>query len=764
MVPFQIIFTGYAIIGLTLLVLAAAIAIYLLRLPSKSQATRALIAFFFMVALSGAAVILTNGIYPWDDFFAPWQDFWILAGGIALAYFAYSLPRYEASLEARAALFVMSILALMALAYTIAFDYRFLFERSPELVISDAYYLLLPVGILFIVIIFLRRSVQMSERHQSAASGLGTGSIWLRLVHPQSEDARTARNLALALSLAFLPGLQTVVGFPYPLGFILSNIGSILAITAIALVYFNYAPEITSFMAKLVGVTLATLLLIFAVAGSVDVYVGMDLANGIGLSGAAAAEHLSTLVSGWLVLILGVSAFVLLVFPLFFRRTLVQPLKNLLLGVKQVEQGFLDSFVPIRFHDEIGSLTASFNTLIQSLKLSRTQQEELYDRLQASYEELEKRVSDRTRELSAFTDLTMLPGDHDDLVDILQPALNRIMEVGLCQALCVHLLVKDRHSMALVAHRNLSEMAVEALENVLVPASFVERLQQLDDPILSGGQKEHDTLPSQLRISQYPIYLGSPLVAGEQTHGWLSCYRQAEDDFVMGEIALLVALARQMGVIVENQRLRRRIKDVAAFEERRRLARDLHDSVTQLIYSMTLFTRSSQEALEDGDSQRLTANLSNLANTSLQALREMRVMLFELQLQSLESGGLVRALNTRFDMVERRVGIHVTSQVDLSSLDSKRIEKELYYVALEALNNTVKHAGADQVDLQVTRENGSVRLCVTDNGRGFDPAQVASGLGLNNMRQRIGSLGGDLRIDSVIDQGTSVTATIPVRQ
>ena len=523
----QILFTGYAIIGLTLLILAASVAIYLLRLPSKSRATLALILFFFMVALSGTATILTNAVYGWGDLFAPWQDFFLLAGGVALTYFAYSLPRYEPSSEARAALLVMSSFALLALAYTITFDYRFLFHRTPVLDESDVYYLLLPLGILLIVIIFLRRSAQFSKQAGSNANGSDASSLWQRLLYPQGEDARALRNLALALSLAFLPAIQTLVAFPYPYGFILSNIGSILAIIATALVYFNYAPEVNSFLAKLVGITLATVLLNVAVAGSIDVYIAGDLAYTLGASDVAAVQYLSAIVSRWLFMILAASAFVLLLFPLFFRRVLVRPIEHLVQGIQQVNHGNWDTFVPIRFDDEIGLLTDSFNKLTQSLKVSKGQQEQLFERLQESYEELEERVADRTRELSAFMDLTMLPGTSDDLIDVLQPALNRIMEVGLCQALCVHLLAEDQQSMILVAQRNLPEMVVEKLEIVPATPIFTDRMQKDNDPVLASLQIDRSDLPNELMIQAYQSYLGSPLVAGDQVLGWLSCYRRS---------------------------------------------------------------------------------------------------------------------------------------------------------------------------------------------------------------------------------------------
>jgi signal transduction histidine kinase len=751
----QIGFTSSAIIGLTLLILAASVSVYLLRLPAKSPATWALALFFFMVALSGAATILTNSLYEWGDVFAPWQDLFILAGGVALTYFAYSLPRFELSREARAVLLLMSSIAVLALAYTIAFDYRFLFQRTPELNVSDSYYLLLPLGTLLIVLIFLRRSAQLSKHATES-----TASFWSSLVHPEGENARALRNLALALSLAFLPAIQTVVSFPYPYGFILSNIGSILAIIAIALVYFNYAPEINSFMAKLVGITLASVLLIVAVTGSIDVYFASALAYTLGASDAANSLYLSETVSRWLLLILAASGFVLLLFPLFFRHVLVQPIENLLQGINRVNKGNLDTFVPIRFDDEIGSLTDSFNKLTQSLKVSKLQQERLFERLQESYQELEERVADRTRELSAFTDLTMLPGNYENLTDILQPALNRIMEIGLCQALCVHLLAEDQQSMVLVAQRNLTKKMAAKLERVPASPLFTNPNQQAGEPVLMSPHSDRSDLPQELKIQAYENYLGSPLVAGTQVLGWLSCYRRAEDDFTIGEISLLVALARQMGLIVENYRLRQRIRDVAVYKERQRLARDLHDSVTQLVYSMTLFTQSAQEAVEDGDTKRLSDNLANMAGASIQVLREMRSMLFELQPPVLEKEGLARALNARFDMVERRVGIRVEAGVD-TSVESETIERELYYVTIEALNNILKYAEADEVTITITSEDGCLRLLIADNGRGFILSQESAGLGIDNMRQRIKNLGGEFSIDSQIDQGTTIIATIP---
>ena len=509
--PLHIAFSSYTIIGLTLLILAASVAFYLLRLPSKSQATKSLIAFFVMVALSGGAMILANAFFYWDRLFVPWQDFWILAAGVALTQFAYRFPRDERSIEGRVVLIIMGGVAFFALAYCLIFDFRFLFNWVPGLNVSDVFYLLLPIGTLLIVIIFLRRSVHFSRQVETALSPSASKNIGWHLIHPKGEDARVFRSLGLALSLAFLPGLQTLSGFPDPFGFILSNIGSILAIIAIALVYFNLAPEVTSFMAKLVGITLATVLLILTIASAFDVYLAREeyfadrlpittslhdalirtgdlfvnplqvayviswdtakpkeaasyqqlylakdddifdidilinenregyleawsqpiagqlsqltndewrqmlrywtypLGSGqedyqsyifvdgntayeIGFPSAAIDDDLSAMVSKWLIVILSSTAFVLLIFPRFFRRTLMEPLGNLLDGVRRVNQRELEMEIPVRFNDEIGFLTQSFNQMVGSLK-------ELTFKLENRAMYLEELVSERTLDL-----------------------------------------------------------------------------------------------------------------------------------------------------------------------------------------------------------------------------------------------------------------------------------------------------------------------------------------------------------------------------
>ena len=214
--------------------------------------------------------------------------------------------------------------------------------------------------------------------------------------------------------------------------------------------------------------------------------------------------------------------------------------------------------------------------------------------------------------------------------------------------------------------------------------------------------------------------------------------------------------------MLETQRLRQHAQVMAVVEERQRLARDLHDSVTQSLYSLTLFSRAGREAAEDGDTARLRHSLTELERNTLHALREMRLLLYELRPADLEQEGLARAIQLRLDTVERRVGLQIEVHLaELPPLPSS-FEVELYHVIVEALNNVVKHAAASRLRVDLGERDGCLHLRIEDDGRGFDPAQRAGGLGLRNIQERVARLHGEIAITSAPGNGTRLEAMIPL--
>lgn len=215
----------------------------------------------------------------------------------------------------------------------------------------------------------------------------------------------------------------------------------------------------------------------------------------------------------------------------------------------------------------------------------------------------------------------------------------------------------------------------------------------------------------------------------------------------------------------QQVRLERELRDqagaLAASEERAHLARELHDSVTQALFSMGLITRSV-EVLIDRDPTAAREKLGDLRELQRDALAEMRSLIFELRPGSLEREGLANALRTHVAAVEGRLGLPIVLDVAELARLPLATEDALYRIAQEALHNIVKHASATSVRIDLARDGGQVVLRVADDGVGFDQLDVAEGhLGLAGMRSRAERVGGVLAVRSAPGKGTEVLVTVP---
>ena len=253
-----------------------------------------------------------------------------------------------------------------------------------------------------------------------------------------------------------------------------------------------------------------------------------------------------------------------------------------------------------------------------------------------------------------------------------------------------------------------------------------------------------------------------PLVAKDATLGALSVARDQGAPFSDEERRLAETVADDVAAAVENERLHERQTRQAAEEERQRLARDLHDAVTQTIYSAALIAEALPAVWEREPSAGLS-NLVRLQRLVRAALAEMRTLLFELRPAALEATPLEALLDRLGDalagQIEGPVTIRTAADICLSA-DTKLV---FYRVTQEAFNNIAKHARATRVDVECVADgDGVVSLRVRDDGRGFDPGEVGpDSMGLRIMRERLDSVGASLDIDSEPGRGTTVTAVWP---
>jgi signal transduction histidine kinase/HAMP domain-containing protein len=371
---------------------------------------------------------------------------------------------------------------------------------------------------------------------------------------------------------------------------------------------------------------------------------------------------------------------------------------------------------------------------------------------------LEEKVAERTRELSAFFDMAMLAGETRQLADTMQPALVKVMEIMSCEAGVIHLYDEDQQTLRPIAHRGIPKAYLGQIESIPVDPSTRTWVESQAD---KDGSPGHSTVPAVCEFPDFRSASHTSLRAKGNIQGLLSCYRLADVPFDPYQVYFLNAISEQLGMAVENYRLRLKVEKVATIQERQRLARELHDAVSQSLYSLTLYARSGRDAFAAGDQAKLLDSLQELETNSLAALKEMRLLLYQLRSLALEEKGLLQAIEARFNLVERRSDIQASITMDEGIELPETVEQELFLLITEALNNALKHARANLVSVSLQKENEHIILEVQDNGSGFDPSQAKGGMGLINMQERAAALGGQIEISNQTDRGTQIRLEIP---
>jgi signal transduction histidine kinase len=225
----------------------------------------------------------------------------------------------------------------------------------------------------------------------------------------------------------------------------------------------------------------------------------------------------------------------------------------------------------------------------------------------------------------------------------------------------------------------------------------------------------------------------------------------------------MTLFARQAAVAIENARLYGQAQGLAVLEERQRLARELHDSVSQALYGISLGARTAR-TLAERDPGRVIAPLDYVLSLAEAGQAEMRALIFELRPESLAEEGLVAALEKQAGSLRARHNLAVEFDLAAEPELPLAAKEALYRIAQEALHNTVKHARADRVRLRLGHDGAVCALEVSDNGRGFDATGSFPGhLGLRSMRERVERLGGTFSIASGPGEGTRIRAELPLR-
>lgn len=436
-------------------------------------------------------------------------------------------------------------------------------------------------------------------------------------------------------------------------------------------------------------------------------------------------------------------------------RRLMRPLEALTAATQEVAQGKFGRTIQVASSDEIGILARNFNHMSAELE--------------ASYARLEQRLTARTRELRALNAIAGVISHADELRPVLQVALDETLAVMGLVAGGVYLLDEESERLSLAAHKGLDRALAKGIDDLALGEGFSGEAAANGRPVLAPDLAEDTRLTRRVVLESGFHGLGCfPISASGRVLGTLFVLAREVREFLPEDVELLTSIGHQMGVAVENARLLKQVQASAAEEERQRLARELHDAVTQTLFSASLTAEVLPQVWEK-DEALGRLRLSELRDLSRGALAEMRALLLELRPAVLEASPLPDLLRQLVEATRGRAQLDTTLTVEgappADGLPGD-VQVCLYRIAQEAINNIIKHAEATKVEVQLAFGAAGVLLEVSDDGKGMDLGVLdgerrADSFGLSIMRERAEKIGADLQVRSGVGAGTKITVFAP---
>ncbi|HTY08009.1 MAG TPA: cache domain-containing protein [Candidatus Edwardsbacteria bacterium] len=440
-------------------------------------------------------------------------------------------------------------------------------------------------------------------------------------------------------------------------------------------------------------------------------------------------------------------------------KRITDPIHELIGAAKEIAGGKFGQVIEVHSGDELEELARQFNLMSKQLS--------------ESYTQLEQRVEARTRELASLNAISAVVSRSLDLSEVLSAALDEAMAITRMEVGAAYNLqdgdtpIEDRQ-LVLAASRGLPDAFFRRIGPRPVGGTTVQNPPAAQQPTAWRiGDYPDGEVKEALEAEGVRQVISVPLLAKGTLVGAMSLgTRHEEQPLSPEELSLLAAIGQQIAVAAENARLYDQAEQSAAAAERQRLSRELHDSVTQSLYGVTMYAEAAARLLDAGNTTTAIAHLRELRDTAQEALREMRLLIFELRPLALEKIGLAAALQARLESVEMRGGMTTELSVE-GEEDSEHlprlIEEELYHIAQEALNNALKHAHAQHLALRLRFSEAETLLEVCDDGVGFVPSAsgAGGGLGLASLKERAQKIGAKLSIESAPGSGTQIQVTAP---
>ncbi len=306
--------------------------------------------------------------------------------------------------------------------------------------------------------------------------------------------------------------------------------------------------------------------------------------------------------------------------------------------------------------------------------------------------------------------------------------------------------------------RDTQEIVAERqLQIEYVP--FLQEMREKRQPIIIDDLQLHPPIAGTASIANVRSYIGAPISLQHELIGYINIFSQKSNFFSTKHTEQLESIAELAAIAIQNARLFARSQELATTQERQRLARDLHDSVSQTMFTCRTMAETALRRW-DKDPVRARELLEAVHQLTMTALNEMRVLLLELRPDALTKVSIKQLFEQYLKPIEEREDFALQTDIQEIKELPADVQIAFYRIAQEALNNVTKHSQASNVTIRVHEAEGELHLYINDDGRGFaEKAVSATSLGLSIMKERAQEIGAEFNISTNIDVGTEITVS-----
>jgi nitrate/nitrite-specific signal transduction histidine kinase len=468
----------------------------------------------------------------------------------------------------------------------------------------------------------------------------------------------------------------------------------------------------------------------------------------------------------WLNMVVAAAAVLIAVIAsLSFTKSISDPLTYLANTAAQIAAGDLDRTVSIQRTDEIGTLAHAFKRMTTQLRTSINDLEQRVGERTWDLQKANALIQQKALQLETVAQLSQQLTSILDIQELLRKAIDLIQDAFGYYSVNIFLLNNEADTLVLQSVNKGLQQRKEVYRNLPIGGRSLnsKAVKTNQVVVVNDVSQDHEYLPDDgLTVTRSEAII--PLRARGQIIGTLDIQSADINAFSPEDELILQSLGNQVAIAIENARLYESSHKLAVLEERSRLARELHDTITQALFSLDLHAKALKTYFKK-DMSLAEEQVHKIRQITHDTLQEMRSLIFDLRPGLIEQIGLIPALKRLIEQSRCAGGpellLHVTGEPKLPP----EVERGLYRIAQEGINNAIKHAHAHQIEVQLEVDDGEMMLSVRDDGTGFDLLSLkpnSRSLGLLSMKERAKLMNAELIVDTRQGEGTRLEVHVPV--